>query len=122
MVPSKRDSDRMAQTHGNSDSTVPSHGVREYLVSSNDGSDQMNQSHGESLGVVRRTVSLKCHLVSNFSHSTSYCESKNTWTDPHHLHLTLRFHFSIIIGITMGNEPTNRISLRENFLMVLVQF
>ena len=34
----------------------------------------------------------------------------------------MHFHFLVIIGMTMGNEPKNRISLTNHFLMALVQF
>ena len=50
------------------------------------------------LGLLRTTISL--FLATTFSHSSSYYESKNTWANPHHLHLTLLFHFSVIVGIT----------------------
>ena len=73
------------------------------------------------LGPARRTAPLKCHFATNFSYFTSCCESKNTWSGPHHLHLSMRFHFSVIMGITMGNKPKNTIFLKKHFLMVLVQ-
>ena len=57
------------------------------------------------LGLVRRTLSHKCHLANNFSRYTSYCEHKNTWADPSHLHLSMHFHFSVIIGITKTEHP-----------------
>ena len=77
---------------------------------------------GGGIGLVKRNISLKYHLATNFSHFTRYCGFKNTWADPRHLHLTMRFHFSVIMGITMGNDPKNRLSLKKPFLMVLVQF
>ena len=74
-----------------------------------------------TVGLVSITVSLKCHMSSNSSHSTSYYESKNTWGDQIPLHLTMHFHFSGLMGITMGNKPKNRKSLTKYFLMGLMQ-
>ena len=67
-------------------------------------------------GLVSRTVLLKYHLAINFSHSLNWCETTNTWSDPHCLPPSMRFQFLVKIGITMGNKPKKRISLTITLL------
>ena len=49
------------------------------------------------------------HDVCHFPHYTSHCESKNTWVDPNQLNQTPLLHFSVIMAIRIGNEPTSTI-------------
>ena len=48
-------------------------------------------------------------MYATFSHSTSHCEAKNTLVDPNQLNLTPLLHFSVLMCIRIGNEPTSTI-------------
>ena len=71
------------------------------------------------LELVSITVPLKCYLATKISHSTTLCETKNTSADPHHRHHSLRIHFPVLMGITMGKQNIPLLYLSDGFGPIL---
>ena len=55
-------------------------------------------------------------ILTDFSHSTIQCQSKGNWMDPHRLHLSLCFHFSVLMWDKMEKNQKKKKKMLRNAL------
>ena len=61
----------------------------------------------------------KLHDATDFSHSTTQCESKNIWVQPNHLHFSLCFHLSVAMAIKTTKHNMLRKALSDGISAML---